>query len=587
MTGGVTSAAPRSVVIYARVSTEHEAQLSALENQLDWYKPLLEQHPEWSLVHSYVDEGITGTSANKRPQFMRMLADARKGEFDLILTREVSRFARNTVDTLQYTRQLKAIGVEVFFINDNIRTFDGDGELRLTIMATLAQDESRKTSIRVKSGQQTSMKNGVYYGNGNILGYDRVGKEYILNAEQADTVRKIYDWYLSGMGLRQIQFSLEKAGIPTATGKSRWYESNISKILRNPFYAGILEYHKQFTPDFLEQKKINNFGELERIRVKGSHPPIVTEAEFNRVQEIMQIKRLQNPANPTGRREKGKLPGSDIWCRLLTCSCGCMFNRKTWHNATSGTQYGYMCYSQMRNGTVRTRLKKGLPIEGYCTSQMIPGWKLQMMAKHLFRKFLRDTDRILRLAKEMLENHIRDKADAEDHSALIEKKQSELSKLEKRMSNLISMRADGEIDKMQFLSMKSDIDTRMQALREQIAQLSPPESDAAGEVPDYDARLTILGDKLEGYLDFDSDADIPELVIEAFVERIVVKQDSFDWYLLYNGEGASPNRAKPLPQSVEIGAFTMQLEDAKAYLYAKSTKRRILNWRDIRVCVYV
>ena len=129
MTDYNSTADLRNVVIYARVSTEHEAQLSALENQIDWYKPLLEQHPEWNLVHSYVDEGITGTSANKRPQFMRMLADANNGEFDLILTREVSRFARNTVDTLQYTRKLKAIGVEVFFINDNIKTFDGDGEL--------------------------------------------------------------------------------------------------------------------------------------------------------------------------------------------------------------------------------------------------------------------------------------------------------------------------------------------------------------------------------------------------------------------------------------------------------------------------
>lgn len=206
---------------------------------------------------------------------MKMLADAEKGEFNLILTREVSRFARNTVDTLQYTRQLKAKGVEVFFINDNIRTFDGDGELRLTIMATLAQDESRKTSIRVKSGQQTSMENGTFYGNGNILGYDRKGKELVINPEQARMVRKIYDWYLDGWGVRKIQFELEKEGILTSTGKTRWYESNISKILRNPFYAGIIEYHKQFTPDFLEQKKINNFGEIERLRVRGRHEPII------------------------------------------------------------------------------------------------------------------------------------------------------------------------------------------------------------------------------------------------------------------------------------------------------------------------
>ena len=160
----------RRVVIYARVSTEHEAQLYALDNQIDWYKCILNDHPEWTLVEQYIDEGITGTSAKKRPKFMKMIRDAKKHKFDMIITREVSRFARNTVDTLQYTRLLRTMGVEVFFINDNIRTFDGDGELRLTIMATLAQDESRKTSIRVKAGQQTSMNNGVLYGNGNILG---------------------------------------------------------------------------------------------------------------------------------------------------------------------------------------------------------------------------------------------------------------------------------------------------------------------------------------------------------------------------------------------------------------------------------
>ena len=219
----------RNVVIYARVSTEHEAQLSALANQKDWYIPFLEQHPEWRIVRMYVDEGITGTSAQKRPQFMQMISDADTGEFDLILTREVSRFARNTVDTLQYTRQLKSKGVEVFFINDNIKTFDSDGELRLTIMATLAQDESRKTSIRVKSGQQTSMEKGTFYGNGNILGYDRIGKDMIINPEQAKTVRMIFDMYLSGAGLRTIQFNLEQTGRLTAMGKSNWHMSNITK----------------------------------------------------------------------------------------------------------------------------------------------------------------------------------------------------------------------------------------------------------------------------------------------------------------------------------------------------------------------
>lgn len=558
MYGYSTSPAPKTVVIYARVSTEHEAQLSALENQLDWYKPLLEQHPEWSLVRSYVDEGITGTSAKKRPQFMKMLADAEKGEFNLILTREVSRFARNTVDTLQYTRQLKAKGVEVFFINDNIRTFDGDGELRLTIMATLAQDESRKTSIRVKSGQQTSMENGTFYGNGNILGYDRKGKDLVINPEQARTVRKIYDWYLDGWGVRKIQFELEKEGILTSTGKTRWYESNISKILKNPFYAGIIEYHKQFTPDFLDQKKINNFGEIERLRVRGRHEPIITEDEFYRVQEIMESRRMKKPANKTGRKEIGKKPVADVWCRLLICSCGCTFNRKVWHNSSSGVQYGYMCYSQIRNGTVKTRLNKGLPIDGICTSQMIPGWKLQMMANHLFRNYLKNTNRILSIAMSMLEKHIADKAITEDNTDIIQQKNNEISKLEKRLGNLISMRADGEIDKEQFLSMKADIEVQVHTLQEQIKELSPYESDEEYEEPDYEKKITLLRYALERYVDFSSDKDIPESVIEAFVEKIVVNEDSFDWYLRFTGGDNTPTKCnvKGRKNSAEIDLFS-------------------------------
>lgn len=155
----------RIVAIYARVSTEHEAQLSALENQVQYYDNLMAFHPEWKLYKTYIDEGITGTSMKKRKNFLQMMDDAEHGKFDLIITREVSRFARNTVDTLQQTRLLKKWGVEVYFTEDNIWTMnDEDGELRLTIMATLAQNESKKTSMRVKAGQMVSFQNGVAYG---------------------------------------------------------------------------------------------------------------------------------------------------------------------------------------------------------------------------------------------------------------------------------------------------------------------------------------------------------------------------------------------------------------------------------------
>ena len=173
----------RSVVFYGRVSTEHEAQLAALENQMQWYEDQAKYHPNWTVLKSYIDRGITGTQAKKRPAFMEMLNDAKYHKFDLIV---------------------KNYGVEVYFVEDNIWTMDNDGELRLTIMATLAQEESRKTSERVRAGQKISRDNGVLYGNGNILGYDRLGDTYVINEDQAETVRIIYDLYLKGNGFNKI-----------------------------------------------------------------------------------------------------------------------------------------------------------------------------------------------------------------------------------------------------------------------------------------------------------------------------------------------------------------------------------------------
>lgn len=216
------------VAVYARVSTEHEAQVYALGNQIEWYKEYLRANPQYKLYKIYVDEGLTGTSAEKRPQFMQMIEDAQLGKFDLIITREVSRFARNAEETLKYVKLLLRKNIEVIFINDGIKTFDGDGNFRLIIMAGMSEEESRKISVRVKSGQETSMKNGVFYGNGNILGYNRKESinsenkkevDFIIDPEQAETVRMIFNMYLSGYGLEQIKYELELQGRLTAMGK--------------------------------------------------------------------------------------------------------------------------------------------------------------------------------------------------------------------------------------------------------------------------------------------------------------------------------------------------------------------------------
>ena len=520
----------RDVVIYGRVSTEHEAQKSALGNQLDWYKPILASHPEWTLVHTYVDEGITGTSAEKRPQFLQMIRDAKKRKFDLIITREVSRFARNTVDTLQYTRELKAKGVEVYFLNDNIKTFDCDGELRLTIMATLAQDESRKTSVRVKSGQQTSMENGVFYGNGNILGYDRVGKSMVQNPEQAETVRMIFDMYLNGVGITKIAYTLEQKGRKTAMGKNSWHCTVISHVLKNSFYCGIITYHKEYTPDYLTQKKIKNYGEVEKLQVVGTHEPIITVEKFEKVQRIMES-RSQAMSYLNSDRKNGKKPNTTVWGKLMICSCGQKFNRRTWNRKDGTSNVGYICYTTNNRGSLKTRINKGLSTEIGCDIPQVPEWKLEMMAKYIFSTYIKDAPRVLGIAEQILIKHINDKCDVVDNSDKIKRLKAELSKLNKKADTYVEMRADGEISKEVYKSKSEEIAKKIEFLISEISALENLESAIKDNKDDCEERLSKLKKILYAKVDFDNVGKISENVVDAFIERIEVTKDGFNWYL--------------------------------------------------------
>lgn len=527
----------RKVAIYARVSTEHEAQIQALDNQLDWYKPILTSHPEWELYRQYVDEGITGTSADKRPEFMQMIKDAKNHKFDLIITRETSRFARNTVDTLQYTRELRRCGVEVYFINDGIKTFDGDGELRLTILASLSQEESRKTSQRVKAGQQTSMLNGVIYGNGNVLGYDLVDKKLIINPEQAAIVRLIYDMYLDGNGMPKIRQELERRGCKTATGKTKWYDSVISHVLKNTLYCGIITYHKEYVPDYLVQKKVRNYGAIDQIQVQGTHEPIVSVEEFERVQKILKSKTKDLKINPDGSRNlTGKGLPKDVWGKLMRCQCGHALNRSYYgKNGNKERQLAYQCREVVINGKPENRKKKGLPWEGYCNTPMVAQWKLQLMAKVILKKYLADRDEVLRVANEIIAAHYNDrpkKKEDRQRDTLVKSKQAELEKYEKRFDQLLEMRSDGEITAEMFAKKGREFQARIDTLREEIRKLQPEES-CLPPVEYYKDKIEVLSYALEQYTNISDDTtdDIPESVIEAFVKKIIVCEDHFEWYL--------------------------------------------------------
>lgn len=511
----------RTVAVYARVSTEHEQQLYALDNQIDWYNDIFTRHANWDLREKYIDRGITGTSALKRPNFQRMIRDAQQGKFNLIVTREVSRFARNTVDTLQYVRQLKKINVEVYFVEDNIWSFDPDGELRLTIMASLAQDESRKTSVRVKAGQKISMEKGVFFQNGSILGYDKIGKEMVINEEQAKTVRMIFDMYNSGMGVRKIQWELEAAGRKTAKGKSKWDTGVISRILKNKFYCGKIVWYKQYVPDYLEQKRVNNHGEKEQFEVLGSHTPIVTEEEWERANATLMSKRISPDSTVTKKNP------SDVWVKKMECSCGHKFNRVRWYvkKGTGEIQYGYQCYDRLRTGSVKTRLKKGLPIEGICETPEVAGWKLEAQALYIFRKFSVNKDELIQLAIESYQKHMGDGAD----SSQIESPESiqvKIERYEQKIENLIEMRTDGDITKVEFQKKKQEFELLIQKWRNELGKIS---SDA--ESAEYQEKINALKEMLDKDLEFSEAEYIPHYIIDTFVESIVVDRDVFKWRL--------------------------------------------------------
>lgn len=513
----------RKVAIYARVSTEHEAQLSALENQVQYYDNLLAIHPDWVLYHRYIDEGITGTSIKKRKNFVQMMEDAKNGHFDLIVTREVSRFARNTVDTLQQTRLLKRMGVEVYFTEDGIWTMnDEDGELRLTIMATLAQNESKKTSIRVKAGQMVSFQNGVIYGNGNVLGYDKVGQEYVINETQARVVRKIFDMYLAGNGYQIIKRQLEMDGDLTAMGKSLWHFSTIGHVLKNRLYCGMLEYRKEYVPDYLEQKREKNNGELERIIVEGRHQPIVTKEEFETVQKMMEQRSQEIQRNQKNRG----VYSDDLWRRKLRCQCGHAFAKTKWHKKKEITTYAYKCYSQGRTGTVSARQKKGLSIEGVCPVPMVQDWKLYTMAQKVFSTIFDNKEETIMAAETLLGKEISElkQTDILKDKVSIEKM---LQFEQKRYDTLLEMRMNNEIPKEVFYRKQIEVEGKIAELERQKQQYQDVKAATNEDISDKLKNLkTLLGQNLKR-----ENGEFTEADIDKYVYGVRVYEDHFEWIL--------------------------------------------------------
>ena len=516
---------PRKIVFYGRVSTEHEAQLSALENQMQWYEDQLRYHPNWIVVGKYIDEGITGTQAKKRPAFLRMLEDAEAGKFDLIVTREVCRFARNTVDTLTTTRNLRNIGVEVYFVEDNIWTLDGDGELRLSLMATLAQEESRKVSERVKAGQHVSREKGTLYGSGNILGYDRVGGTYVINPEQAKTVRMIYDMYLyEGIGTGKIATRLTELGRLNASGVNKWAHGLVSRVLNNQTYMGVMAYGKSFNNNYLEQRRINNFDRSTYMYVQGNFPAIVTEEEWHQVQAI-KARRIKKSFNPNAKTPRhGTMENHDLWGSRLECSCGSSFKKNIWHRYVNAPPtYGYQCYNILNNGSAKHRRDAGADDTGYCDQSMIADWKLELMAKKVLEQVFVEKREIIDHTCRLIRESYRSAKPTESNLTNI---LARIERINGKKETLLDMRADGEITREEYLHQKQKLEGELQILmaeKDKLSQQTPAEP----EQPQWSKIQAVLNQ----VLDLNQPKVHPELV-RKFVSKIVPDgKQTFHWYL--------------------------------------------------------
>lgn len=547
---------PRNMVFYGRVSTEHEAQLSALENQIQWYDDQAKYHPNWNVLDKYIDEGITGTQAKKRPAFLRMLEDARAGRFDLIVTREVCRFARNTVDTLVTTRELKNIGIEVYFVEDNIWTLDGDGELRLTIMATLAQEESRKVSERVKAGQQISRENGTTYGTGNILGYDRIDGKYVINPEQGKTVRMIYDMYLKdGLGCMRIANELTRLGRKNASGIVKWHASNVSRILNNATYMGVMAYGKSYSNNYLDQKRVQNRDAESYMYVQCDFEPLITEEEFLKSKALHE-RRTQNSkkglTSGCGCRH-GVQENKDVWGSRLKCKCGSNFRKNVNHKNKNEITYGYICYSQINTGSARKMLQLGADPTGHCDMSMITDWKLEMMGSKIFQQVWGDVKPVIEQACELVRTCY--KKEERRASVVQFDPTAEIDRLTKKRAKLLELYTDEYITREEFAEQKSKIDQSIEELKKQ------QESSASEEepVPVNERGWEAIQSALDEMMDFSGDL-IDRDVYKKFISRIqVVDKTHFIWYL--NLDDKNPEEIELLADGRKSAPMIMILDE--------------------------
>ena len=340
------------VAAYCRVSTDDKDQLNSYRVQKEYYTKFISNNEQWSFAGIYADEGITGTMVTKRDDFLRMIRDCEKGKIDMILIKSVSRYARNIVDSISYVRKLKAMGIAIFFEEQNINSLKENSEIYLGIHSVMAQSESENISANVKWGIAKRMENGTYCGNMNMFGYrwNKETKEVTVVPEEAEAVKLIFQSYLDGLSAQQIKALLEEKHIKTYSGNDVWEKRVITSILTNEKYCGDVMYQKTYSEDCLTKKKKVNHGEKDRYLIRDKHEPIISRDMFYSVQAEIAHRNAVRSASDNSVTQKGRYSAKHILSELLICDdCGSRYRRK-YHKSLDGVKYYWRCLNRLENG---------------------------------------------------------------------------------------------------------------------------------------------------------------------------------------------------------------------------------------------
>ena len=465
---------PLRVTYYARVSSESDEQLNSLSNQVAYYENLIRKNSEWTFVSGYIDEGLSAATTKKRENFHRMVEDGKAGLFDLIITKEITRFARNTLDSIQYTRELLHAGVGVFFQNDNINTFDEDSELRLTIMSGIAQDELRKLSSRVKFGHQQAIKNSVVLGNNRIFGYRKDRGRLVIDEEQAPMVRELFHLYATGeYSMKQIEILFWEKGYRNHNGK-KIAHTTMSNMIANPKYKGYYVGNKVKVVD-LFTKKQKFLPPEEWVMFKDETgeivPAIVSEELWDAANAVLK-KRSEDVKNRQGICNHANLLTGKLYC---TC-CGTAYYRRDSVDRKGNKNSKWVCSGKIKNGA------------DSCDSFAIYEEELKPLLLEVFREA---EPQIEALIEEYVEMY-KELHQGDDMSRRIDALQHTIETVQKKKQKLLTFNAQGALSDRDFLAMNKECTKELEAAQKELDDLTAQRDNAADFKKQIEAIRRIL-----------------------------------------------------------------------------------------------